>query len=217
MINVEFHCHTEYSADSLVNIDVLIAAARQKGLDRMVITDHNEIAGALLARDLAPGLVIVGEEVMTTEGELLAVFVERKVPKGLTPEAAINELRTQGAFISVAHPFDNTRSGSWQLENLLRITPLVDAIEVFNSRCFRNQSNRRAVEFAREHSLLGTVGSDAHAAFELGRARLILQDFSNADELKTAMAEARQEVRMSPYWVHFVSRWARWTKKRFQA
>ncbi|MBA4421420.1 MAG: phosphoesterase [Anaerolinea sp.] len=217
MIKVEFHCHTEYSADSLVKIDILIAAARKKGLDRVVITDHNEIAGALLARELAPGLVIVGEEVMTTQGELLAFFIERKVPKGLTPEAAIHELRVQGAFISVAHPFDKTRSGSWKLENLQRIAPLVDAIEVFNSRCFSNHANQQALEFAREHSLPGIVGSDAHAAFELGRARLILLDFSNAEELKAALAEARQQVHMSPYWVHFISRWARWTKRRFQA
>jgi len=212
MIQVEFHCHTEYSPDSRLRVPDLIAISRKKGLDRVIITDHNEIRGAQLAYKIAPDLIIIGEEILTTEGELLAAYVQEKIPKGLPPEIAIKALRDQGAFISVSHPFDSARNGAWQERDLRRIIPLVDAIEVFNSRCISDQANQQAIHFAEKFSLCGTVGSDAHAGFELGRSRLILPEFFNADELKKVLPLAQKVTVSSPFWVHFVSRWAKWSK-----
>src|SRR5512133_3896954 len=166
----EFHCHTNASRDSLTRPEDLIAAARQKGIDRLIITDHNTIAGARAAQLLDPELVIFGEEIMTTRGEILASFVSEEIPAGLTPQETIHRLRDQGAFISVSHPFDKLRSGAWDETDLLEILPLVDAIEVYNSRCMFPSFNREAREFARRHNIPGTVGSDAHAAFEVGRS-----------------------------------------------
>ncbi|HEY3474500.1 MAG TPA: PHP domain-containing protein, partial [Anaerolineales bacterium] len=108
--NIEFHCHTIFSKDSLTRPEVLVETCRQKGIDRVVVTDHNTIAGARVAQAIDPELVIVGEEIATTCGELLAMFVKEEIPKGLTPQEAIRRLRDQGAFISVSHPFDRWRS-----------------------------------------------------------------------------------------------------------
>jgi predicted metal-dependent phosphoesterase TrpH len=213
MLRLEFHSHTIYSKDSLTTPEALIAACRRKGLDRIVVTDHNTIAGALQAQRLAPELVIVGEEIMTQQGELLAAFVSQEVPPGLTALESIEQLRQQGAFISVSHPFDHFRQGAWQLDDLLRIAPLVDAIETFNSRCMFAKANQQAQAFAMEHGLLGTAGSDAHTTWELGRAAMLLPDFTNAIELKEALQEARFETRLSPAWIHFSSRYAVWFKK----
>lgn len=213
MIRIEFHCHTEYSHDSRVGIDELIRTARRKHIDRVVVTDHNRIDGARAAEEKAPDLIIIGEEVMTTEGELLAVYVKEAIPRGLTPIMAIEMLRGQGAFISVSHPFDSMRSGAWEIDELRKIAPLVDAIEVFNSRCWSMEQNRLAAEFALTNSLAGTVGSDAHSSYELGRSTLILPAFNGANELKIALRSARHDVRMSPFWVHFISTWAKWSKK----
>ncbi len=118
--------------DSLTTPQAIIAAARRSGLGRLVITDHNSIQGARIARRLAPDLVIVGEEIMTQSGELLAAFVEEEIPEGLPVKDAIQRLRQQGAFISVSHPFDRARSG-FALPDLDEIAPLVDAIEVYNA------------------------------------------------------------------------------------
>ena len=85
MGRVEFHCHTIYSKDSLTTPDKLVDACRRKGIDRVVVTDHNAIDGALAARELDPERVIVGEEILTQGGELLAAFVREWVPPGLTP------------------------------------------------------------------------------------------------------------------------------------
>jgi len=212
-ISIDFHTHTSASKDSLTSPEQLIRFAHRHGLDRIVVTDHNTITGALAAYALDPELVIVGEEIMTVGGEILATYVTEEIPSGLSPNDTIQCLRDQGAFISVSHPFDSWRSGAWKLEDLLEIAPLVDAIETFNARCMTSPANQQASEFARQHSLPGTAGSDAHAAFELGAARLVLPQFSGPDELKNVIREGKIEGHLSPFWVHFVSRYAHHHKK----
>lgn len=212
-IKVEFHCHTIYSKDSLTRPEALIEACRRKGIDRVVVTDHNTIAGARAAQALDPERVIVGEEIMTTHGELLAAFVREEIPAGLEPRQAIARLREQGAFISVSHPFDRFREGSWALTDLLEILPWVDAIETFNSRCLLPHFNAQAEEFAHRNGIPSTVGSDAHAAFELGRAVLWLDPFDDAAGLRRALSSATQQVRWSPPWFHLTSRFATLAKK----
>jgi predicted metal-dependent phosphoesterase TrpH len=217
MIRVEFHCHTLFSHDSLVSIEDLYRTAKEKHLDRVIITDHNRIDGAVLANEKFPEIFVIGEEVMTSEGEILAAFVKEVIPKGLTPLEAIQKLRDQGAFIWVPHPFDKTRSGSWDLDELKKIAPQVDAIEVFNSRCINNEYNLLAAAFAKDKSLLTTVGSDAHSKYELGRSILVLPDFNNAQELRLSLTNARQDIKLTPFWVHFISTWAKLRKKYIRA
>lgn len=207
MLRLEFHCHTHYSRDSLTDPAALVKACQRKGIDRLVITDHNTIAGALAAQKIDPQRVIIGEEILTTHGELLAAFVSEEVPAGLSPQETIRRLRAQGAFISVSHPFDWLRHG-WRYEDLLAATPSVDAIEVFNARCWWPGFNRRAQKFALQHGLAGTVGSDAHTVLELGRATLFLPPFTDPDGLREALKQARYQVRWSGPWVHLSSRYA---------
>ncbi len=213
MLQLEFHCHTSYSKDSLTSPKKLVEVCRKKGIDRVVITDHNAIAGAQAACELDPGRVIVGEEIMTTKGEILAAFVSELIPAGLSPQKTIELLRKQGAFISVSHPFDEWRSGGWKEADLLEIIPQVDAIEVFNSRCMLPEFNSRALEFAKNHHLAGTVGSDAHAAFELGRSVLLLEPFEGAQGLRKCIRSASSITRRSPAWFHLTSRYASLVKK----
>jgi len=189
-----------------------LSAARRKKLDRLVITDHNSIAGALAAHALDPERIIIGEEIMTTKGEILAAYVSREIPRGLSPQETIQQLREQGAFISVSHPFDSWRNGAWKMEDLLEITPLVDAIEILNSRCSTAADNQRAKEFAFQYKLPGTAGSDAHAAFELGAARMILPQFNGPEELRKVIMDGEVKGGLSPFWVHFFSFYARWRK-----
>jgi predicted metal-dependent phosphoesterase TrpH len=210
---VDFHSHTFESKDSLTSPERFVAAARRKKLDRVVVTDHNSIVGAQATYVLDPERIIVGEEIMTTRGEILAAFVTEEIPRGLSPQETIKRLRDQGAFISVSHPFDSWRHGAWKLGDLLDITPLVDAIEIFNARCTNAADNQKAVEFALAQHLPGTAGSDAHAAFELGKARLMLPQFAGPEELRKVIREGQIQGSLSPFWVHFASYYARWWKK----
>lgn len=157
-------------------------------------------------------MIIIGEEVIILSGELLAAFVEEEIPAGLEAKEAIARLRQQGAFISVSHPFDIMRSGHWSEPELLDIHQLVDAIEVFNARCIDGKFNDQSQAFANKHNLAGTVGSDAHALFELGRATLLVPEFTSAQELRQNIRLAEFQVRKSSAWVHFYSRYASWRK-----
>jgi predicted metal-dependent phosphoesterase TrpH len=213
MFRVEFHCHSRYSKDCLTSPKTLLETCRRKKIDRVVITDHNTIAGARHTWEMDPERVIVGEEINTLEGELLCAYVKEEVPAGLPALEAIDLLRGQGAFVSVSHPFDRMRKGHWDLPDLLEIASLVDAIETFNSRCFLPEYNRKAADFAKQHGLLGTVGSDAHTAFEVGQAVMSLPTFDDPAGLIEALRQARHETRLSGFWVHLASRYAVWRKK----
>jgi len=213
MIKLEFHCHTHASKDSLTLPVDLVSAARRRGIDRVVVTDHNSIAGAREAQAIDPELIIVGEEIMTTKGEILAAFVQEEIPAGLTSQETIARLKEQDAFISVSHPFDELREGGWKENDLLEILPFVDAIEVYNSRCMFPRFNRRAQEFAVKHNIAGTVGSDAHTAFEVGRSVLLLDQFTGPEGLRQVIRGAKMRVKWSPWWFHLTSRYASMKKK----
>lgn len=213
---VELHCHSVYSKDSLTRLERLPDICRARGIDRMVLTDHNTAQGALEAARRYPDLIIPGEEVMTTQGELLAWYVNEDVPPGLEPEEAIRRLRDQGAVIGVSHPFDRYRSGAWQLEDLQRIVELVDAIEVFNARCIHMEDNDRALSFAEQYDVLMTAGSDAHIRSEYGRAVMVTRPFDDTPEaFREALASASREVTLSSFAVHFGSTYAKWAKRLF--
>jgi predicted metal-dependent phosphoesterase TrpH len=150
---------------------------------------------------------------MTTRGEILAAFVKEEIPARLTPQETIKRLKDQGAFISVSHPFDELREGGWEENDLLEILPDVNAIEVYNSRCMSPRFNRNARAFAEKHNVAGTVGSDAHTAFELGRSVLLLDPFEGPDGMRQVIRKGIPRVRWSPPWFHLTSRYATFVKK----
>lgn len=191
---VEFHCHTSISSDSSNRLPQLLKTARQRGLQRLAITDHNTIANALCAREMDPELIIVGEEIKTSAGELLAFFVSQGVPKHTPPMQAVQQLKEQGAFICLAHPFDKRR-GHWHEEELEPLLPYIDAVEVFNSRCFNPAANHAALEYARRQHLPMLVGSDAHSPVELGLSTVVLPPFHSADELRISLFQAKLDTR----------------------
>ncbi|GIL12145.1 MAG: histidinol-phosphatase [Chloroflexota bacterium] len=211
--NVDLHSHTLWSKDCLTRFETIIALCRRRGIHRIAISDHNTVDGALAMRELAPDLVIPSEEIMTTQGEILAYFVRESIPAGLTPEETIRRLREQGAVISVSHPFDRLRKGAWQEADLRRIAGLVDAVEVFNARCMFPEDNAQALAFAQEHGLLGTSGSDAHTPVEYGRAAARMQPFDGPESFLEALRQADIVGRLSPFYVHFGSTAAKWSKK----
>ena len=166
LIDVDLHMHTDHSHDCVTPVDVLLATARERGLGAIAVTDHNEISGALEARAKAAEYgvkVIVGEEVKTADqGEVIGLFIEEKIPRGLTLEETIAEIKRQGGLVYVPHPFDRLHSVP-DYEHLLAVVDDVDAIEVFNPRIAIPAFNEEAVRFAGKYRIVGGRG--------LGRAR----------------------------------------------
>ena len=203
-IRAEFHCHTVCSMDSSNKLQPLLETARQRGIDKLAITDHNTIRCALKAKELAPELVVVGEEVLTDKGELLAYYVKEEIPKHTPYMETILRLKEQGAFIAVPHPFDLRRHG-WPMEDLLALLPHVDALEVFNARCLRKGINAQALAFAQEQGMPMLAGSDAHSLVELGLASVDLPDFNSPDELREAVKSAQISGRLLSVKDHFMA------------
>lgn len=213
---VDLHAHTIYSRDCLTRPEALIARARAIGLDKLAVTEHNNVAGARAAKALAPDLVIVGEEIKTTHGEIIAYFVQEAVPKGLSPQETIARLREQGAVISIPHPLDSLRGSAMGRENMLPIIDQVDALEVRNARCVRAVDNVAAAEMAVTHGKLITAGSDAHTLSEVGQCYMTMPPFEdNAASFLAALRQAQPQGSESPFWPHVASTYAKWYKRFF--
>ena len=211
---VELHCHSRYSFDSLTSSEAIVAACRERGVDRIAITEHNNIAGALAVQQLAPELVIVGEEIKTAEGEVIAWFVREEVPRGLSLAETMTRLQDQGAVIGIPHPLDSLRGGSaLGLEATLRIIDQVDALEVLNARCMRASDNAGARKLAQEHGKLMTAGSDAHSAGEIGTATVLMPPFHDADSFRASLAKGTIEGGRSSQVVRLYSTYAKLYKR----
>jgi predicted metal-dependent phosphoesterase TrpH len=172
---VDLHCHTRASFDSLSHPRDVVAAAAKRGMTHLAITDHDRIDGALAARDLAPaGLsILVGEEIWTTEGDL----------------------------VGVPHPFDRLRNSLARDEGLAAIAGLVDWIEVHNSRLVGG-GNARAAEFAVAHGLPGVAVSDAHTILEVAVSSTVLDgDPSTPDGLRAALPGGQLVMSRASYLV----------------
>ena len=190
-----------------------VAACQRKGIDRVAITDHNAIEGALAAKKLAPDLVIVGEEIKTDCGEIIAFFLREFVPPGLPVREAIARVREQGGVVGVSHPCDRYRREAMGAERLLPIIELVDALEVFNARCIQSADNDCARALAQEHGRLMFAGSDAHTTSELGRATVRMPPFDSPQTFLTSLAQAEINAQLSSPLVHFASTYAKLIKQ----
>ena len=194
LIEVDLHMHTDHSGDCATPVDVLLQTARDRGLGAIAITDHNEVSGALEARKIAEGMddikVIVAEEVKTAEqGEVIGLFLEEKIPKGLTMAETIAEIRRQGGLVYVPHPFDRFHSVP-DYEHLLDMVEEIDLLEVFNPRVAVTSFNEEAVRFARKYRIVPAAGSDSHVAQGLGSVRQRIHDFDGPAEFLEAMRGA---------------------------
>ncbi len=194
LVEVDLHMHTDHSPDCATPVEVLLETARDRGLGAIAITDHNEISGALEARRIAEQMgdikVIVAEEVKTAEqGEVIGLFLEEKIPRGLTMAETIAEIRRQGGLVYVPHPFDRFHSVP-DYEHLLDIVEEIDVLEVFNPRVALTAFNEEAERFARKYRIVPGAGSDSHVAQALGSVRVRIQDFDGPQEFLEAMRDA---------------------------
>ncbi|HEU4599970.1 MAG TPA: PHP domain-containing protein [Solirubrobacterales bacterium] len=194
LIEVDLHMHTDHSGDCATPVDVLLQTARDRGLGAIAITDHNEVSGALEARKIAEQMddikVIVAEEVKTKEqGEVIGLFLEEKIPKGLTMAETLAEIRRQGGLVYVPHPFDRFHSVP-DYENLLDMVEEIDLLEVFNPRVALTSFNEEAVRFATKYRIVPAAGSDSHVAQGLGSVRQRIHDFDGPAEFLEAMRDA---------------------------
>ncbi|MFP5361477.1 MAG: PHP domain-containing protein [Thermoleophilia bacterium] len=199
-IDVDLHMHTDHSHDCATPVEVLLAAAREQGLGAIAVTDHNEVSGAFEAREKAARFgvkVIVAEEVKTADqGEVIGLFIEERIPRGMSLAETVAEIKRQGGLVYVPHPFDRMHSVP-DYEHLLTIVDDIDAIEVYNPRVAIGSFNEEAARFAAKYRILAAAGSDSHVTQGLGSVRVRMADFDGPEEFLEALREAEISTKPS--------------------
>jgi predicted metal-dependent phosphoesterase TrpH len=159
----------------------------------VAITDHDSAAGGLEARAIADKYgvrVIVGEEVKSSEGEVIGLFLERTIPGGMTFAESIAAIKEQGGIVYVPHPFDRLHTIP-SLQVLRANVADVDVLEVFNSRLAFPGFNELAERFAQRYRIPAAAGSDSHVLPGIGTALCGIDDFSGPGDFVAALAESR--------------------------
>jgi predicted metal-dependent phosphoesterase TrpH len=207
-IRADLHNHTHFSPDSIMSPQDLLRRAKEAGIDCVAVTDHNTVRGGLSARELATNvIVIVGEEVRSSDGELLGLFLSQDIPAGLPAEETIARIKDQGGIVGVPHPFDPFRSGLSQVE-MSRLASKIDFVEALNSRVMLGVHNKRAMEFARQHDLPVSAASDAHSPRELGRSYVEMAPFTDPSEFLQSLRSGVLVGSLSNPFIHLISRYA---------
>jgi predicted metal-dependent phosphoesterase TrpH len=216
---VDFHIHTRFSRDSILTEEKFIEKAIERGLTHVAITNHNNVEGAVAVRDKVAELgltdkltVILGEEVSTADGEVVGVFLEKTIPRGLSANETADEIHRQGGLVSVPHPFDPFR-GSHIKEGPLRNlaeSRKIDMLEVFNCRVSLQRHNEEAAEFAKRYEIPGIAASDSHSSFEVAMAFNAMPAFTDAAGLRASLLENEWHASRSSVFIHATTRWAVW-------
>ena len=192
-IVADLHMHTNWSFDCAVDPAELVDHAEAEGLGAIAVTDHNVFGGALEAADLANGrdlIVIPGEEVKTDEqGEVIGLFLEREIPRGLTFADTVAAIREQGGLVYVPHPFDRMHTVP-NPATLHRHLADIDVLEVYNARLLFDAQNDEALRFARKYDLLMGAGSDAHVLQGVGTGALRMRSFRGQEEFLISLRSA---------------------------
>lgn len=202
---VDMHIHTRLSFDSTNDPDAVVERATAAGLDRICITDHNEIQAALDLAERYPDRVIPGEEVKTGEGvDVIGLFIGEWIPKGTPARETCHRIRDQGGIVYVPHPFAGGKGGGGRI--LSEIEDLVHVVEGFNARLHDASLNERARTWARDRGFPVGAGSDAHTLREIGRGWVELPPFEpEPDAFLAALEHATIGGRESSRWVHVAS------------
>lgn len=208
-MKADLHAHTHFSRDALTSVETFVRRNQRAGIDCVAVSDHNNIDGALAVREVAPFQVIVAEEIRSTEGEIIGLFLRESVRKGLTPEDTVRAIREQSGLVLVPHPFDRVRRSVLREEALLRILPQVDVIEVFNSRTVMQADNHRARRLAEEHGKPMSAATDAHTPWEIGLAYVEMPPFEGPGDFLVALGKGKVVGRRSFVGFHLLSTWAK--------
>jgi predicted metal-dependent phosphoesterase TrpH len=210
----DLHIHTRLSDGGPSPLQVVEHVLRHTDLAVIAITDHNRMDGGLRVRSLAAqyGLeVIVGEEVGTADGHLLALFIEEPIAPGRPMEDTVAEVHAQGGLAIAAHPYDAISSSllgrgnrRWTEERLASL-PL-DGVEVLNGSLVRHVANLRATRTAHRLGLTMVGGSDAHHLAVIGQAHTRFPG-RTAEDLRRAILAGTTEAGGRPWRVRQYLSW----------
>jgi predicted metal-dependent phosphoesterase TrpH len=191
-VRIDLHLHSRYSHDGQSTLEELVERCAECGLDRIALTDHNTVEGALKLAKIAPDLTIIGEEAKTREGEVIGLFIKRRLPPYLRPEEVMDMIHEMGGLTYVPHPLDRHRS-NFNAERIVELADRIDIIETYNAWC-EPAENHAAARLAKDLDKVAATGSDAHAASELGRSWMEIDEYASPQDFLEKLRNARHVI-----------------------
>lgn len=198
---IDLHTHSIISRDGGITADQYKQILEKGMLDCVAITDHNDISFARAMQEELGSKIIIGEEITTTDGELVGLFLQEKIPAGLTAQKTVEAIHKQGGLVYLPHPFETLRKGL-QREVVEKLVKEIDIVEVFNARGrFRGKAGE-AEAFAQSNSLSPAASSDAHGAVGLGSAFSIVSQMPSKSSLVKLLREGKLQKTYAPLWTY---------------
>jgi predicted metal-dependent phosphoesterase TrpH len=209
LLKADLHIHSRYSMDCSTQLEKIIKRCQKLKIDCIAIADHGTAEGGLEMQKIAPFKVIVAEEILTTQGEIMGMFLKETIPSGITPQEAIKRIREQGALVNIPHPFETIRGSALKDNTIDEIAEDIDLMEVLNSRSPFPANTNKAKAFAQQHNIPGGAGSDAHIIAEIGNAYIEIPDFNTPAEFLKSVAQGKIYGKRSNIFVHVPTTLAR--------
>lgn len=215
-MKVDLHCHTEVSWDCSTALEDIPAQCRKHGIRVQAITDHNEIKGAQMLKRMVEEdpetdlTIIVGEEIMTSEGEIIGLFLNQRIEPGLSPEETVRQIHEVDGLALLPHGFDPYKRFRLTPDARARVEKELDIVETFNARVSRPRFNEAAVKWAKDNGVVMSAGSDAHRLADIGAAwvevpkRPILGPVDLMDALKGGVPVGNWT---NPVWAFVLKMW----------
>jgi predicted metal-dependent phosphoesterase TrpH len=199
--------------DCQTPLEKIVERCQELGIHCIAIADHGTTEGALEMQKIAPFKVIVAEEILTTQGEIMGMFLKETIKSEadsrITPQEAVRQIREQGGLVNIPHPFETIRGSALKDKFIEEIADNIDLMEVLNSRSPFSANSNKARAFAAKRGIPGSAGSDAHSVKEIGNAYIEMPDFDDKDAFLTALAQGKIQGKRSGLSVHFYSAWAK--------
>ncbi len=213
LLRIDLHLHTRASYDCMSDPVAVLERARERGVERIAVTDHDTLGLALELHERYPDRIIPGEEIRTREGvDVIGWYLSEEIPRGTPAKETCERIREQGGIVYLPHPYAPGKGGSGRLAE--ELAPLVDVVESMNSRVRPMARNQKGADLARRHGRLQGAGSDAHTVGEVARSWVEVPHHPNeAEALLRALARGRVHGVISPRWVHLASTWAKVRKR----
>ena len=205
MIRADLHIHTEYSMDCTMSLEAIIERCQEVGINCLGVADHNTLAGSLKMKEIAPFLIVPGEEILTTEGEVIGFFLEREIPSKLSIMETISLIKQQGGLVCIPHPYDRLRYSAFKDQVLDEMMLKIDIIEGFNARSLSKRNATKAMALAQKYGKPASAGSDAHTLPEIGNAYVEMPDFKGKEELLSALLKGKISGNQTSPTAHFAS------------
>lgn len=194
-------------------LEKIVSRCLEIGINCIAICDHGTAEGGLRMREIAPFPVIVAEEILTSHGEIIGMFLEETIPSRLPVKEVISQIRAQGGLVCIPHPFDMLRQSALRSNMIEEIVEQIDIIEVANSRTLLPRNSAKALAFAAKYGITKSAGSDAHTPREIGRTYIEMPEFEGKDDFLQALERGNISGSVTNPLIHFASGWTRLRKR----